>query len=79
MTPLACRIVGHRWRFTADAATMRWDCARCGEPGGSKVYASPRHAAHYASAFEGERERGERRFLLGAAPLWLWRRLRRAR
>ena len=76
-SPLACRVLGHRWRFTAEGRVMRWDCERCGVPGGSKNYGDARAAKRYASAFDSESERGERRFLLGAAPLWLARRLRR--
>ena len=75
--PLACRLLGHRWRFTSQGRTLRWDCVRCAASGGSKTYDSAAAARHYALAFEGEPGRGERRFLLGAGPLWLWRRLRR--
>jgi len=76
MTPPACWVLGHRWRFSAQGATMRWDCERCGAPGGTKTYNDPADARRYARAFDDEPRRGERRFLLGAAPLWLWRRLR---
>jgi hypothetical protein len=31
------------------------------------------------AAFEGERDREGRRFMLSTTPLWLWRKLRRAR
>ena len=51
---LRCRLLGHRYRFTAEGALMRWDCARCGTPGGSKTYPSPEQAARYASAFDAE-------------------------
>ena len=54
-----------------------WDCARCGTPGGMKHYDDPARAARYAAAFEDERERAGRRFMLSTAPLWLWRKLRR--
>ena len=75
--PLACRVVGHQWRFAAEARTMMWSCARCGEVGGIKEYGTAAEARKYARAFDSEPARGERRFLLGAAPLWLWRKLRR--
>jgi len=75
MTNATCRVLGHRWRFSAEGRTLRWDCTRCAAPGGSKEYDSDQLARHYAQAFENEPRRGERRFLLGAAPLWLARRL----
>ena len=46
-----------------------------GEEWTSLHHDSDRLARHYAQAFENEPRRGERRFLLGAAPLWLARRL----
>jgi hypothetical protein len=52
--PLACRAFGHRFRFAADGATMRWSCARCGFVGGEKDYASPAEAERYARAFDRE-------------------------
>jgi hypothetical protein len=75
--PLACRALGHRWRFSAQARTLRWDCDRCGAAGGRKEYERAADAQRYAHAFEREPQRGERRFLLGALPLWLWRRIGR--
>jgi hypothetical protein len=74
-----CRVMGHHWRFSAEGRTLRWDCTRCAARGGAKEYDSPQLARHYAQAFESEPRRGERRFLLGAAPLWLWRRISRRR
>jgi hypothetical protein len=74
----ACRILGHRLRFAADGATMRWHCARgCGLEG-AKVYATPADAARYARAFDREDrdEVGRRAPLLGMFPLRMWRRLR---
>jgi hypothetical protein len=75
MTPLSCRVLGHRWRFRAEGKALRWDCTRCAAAGGRKQYATAAEARRYARAFEGEPRRGKRRFLLGAAPLWLARKL----
>src|SRR5262245_20462008 len=30
VAPIACTLLGHRHRFTAEAETMRWACERCG-------------------------------------------------
>jgi hypothetical protein len=49
---LACRVLGHRIRFTTDGPTMRWGCERCGEQLGEKAYGSPAEAARYAGAFD---------------------------
>ena len=45
-------MLGHAYRFSADGATMRWSCERCGEEGGSKAYASAAEAERYARAFD---------------------------
>jgi hypothetical protein len=74
---IGCRVLGHNWRFHATGADLMWDCARCGTPGGMKHYDDPGRAARYAAAFEDERERAGRRFMLSTTPLWLWRKLRR--
>jgi hypothetical protein len=77
---LACRVLGHRWRFRAEGPTMYWHCAReCGATG-SKRYPSAAQAAHYAAAFD--REDADdlgRRPLLSLLPLALSRRGRRDR
>ena len=50
--PIACRLLGHRPRFRADGATMRWDCVRdCGMQG-EKRYASAADAERYAHALD---------------------------
>lgn len=75
---LACRLLGHRYRFTHERATMRWACERCGAVGGSKRYASAEEAASFARAFD--REDGAdlgRRAPVGLFPLRIWRALRR--
>jgi hypothetical protein len=33
---LRCRLLGHRFRFSADGSTMRWDCERGCGAGGEK-------------------------------------------
>ena len=72
----ACRLLGHRMRFTAEGATMRWSCARGCGAGGEKLYPSAADAARYASAFDREdREDIGRRPLLSLLPLKLARRL----
>jgi hypothetical protein len=42
-----------------------------------KHYDDADRATRYARAFEGERDRRGRRFMLSTTPLWLWRKLRR--
>lgn len=76
---LACRLFGHRYRFRADAATMRWECARGCGAGGSKEYGTAAEAARFAAAFDREDsdELGRRAPLFGLFPLRLWWLLRR--
>ena len=70
----ACRVLGHAYRFTAEGATMRWACERCGEPGGSKTYATAAEAQRYARALD-RRDADDmgKRPLLSLLPLWLAR------
>lgn len=77
VTPVACRVLGHRFRFSASGAVMRWSCEReCGA-GGRKQYGSAFEAEHYARAFDHEdRESLGSRPTLSLLPLWLVRRLR---
>jgi hypothetical protein len=78
---LRCRLVGHRFRFTAAGTTMRWRCDRgCGADG-EKTYATAEEAARYAGAFDREDrdELGSRAPLLGLFPLRLARLVRRRR
>jgi hypothetical protein len=77
---LACRVFGHRWRFSNEGALMRWECERGCGAAGSKEYATAEDAARYAAAFD--REDAEdigRRPLLSLLPLALSRRGRRDR
>ena len=75
---LSCRLLGHRYRFRADGATMRWTCQRGCGAGGSKEYESAEEAARYAAAFDREDrgELGRRAPFLGMFPLRLWWTLR---
>jgi hypothetical protein len=50
--PLACRIFGHRVRFSAEGETMRWRCDRECDYGGEKQYGSAADAARYAAALD---------------------------
>jgi hypothetical protein len=72
--PLACRLFGHRYRFSADGATMLWACERCGE-GGSKAYPSAAEAELFARGFDKEdrHDIGRRAPLIGLLPLRIWR------
>jgi hypothetical protein len=72
---LACRVLGHRYRFGAEGETMRWECERGCGAGGSKRYATPEQARRYALAFDRE-DRADigRRPLLSMLPVWMTRR-----
>jgi hypothetical protein len=78
---LRCRLLGHRYRFTTEGATMRWACQRCGAVGGEKRYASAADAATYARAFDREdrEDLGRRAPYMGLFPLRLARALRQRR
>ena len=51
---LACRILGHRYRFRAEGAVMTWKCERACGAAGTKAYASPAAARRFAAAFDPE-------------------------
>jgi hypothetical protein len=72
---LACRFGGHRYRFRADGAVMRWSCGRCGTNGGEKTYPSAAEAIQFAAAFDREdrSDLGRRAPLVALLPLRLWR------
>jgi hypothetical protein len=74
LVPLSCRLLGHRHRFAAEGAVMRWSCERCGE-GGTKAYGSADDAQLYARAFDREDrdDLGRRAPLVGLLPLRIWR------
>jgi len=76
---LACRLLGHRYRFSADGSTLRYACERGCGAGGSKAYATPADAARYAAAFDREDRDDLRRRapFFGLIPLRVFHRLRR--
>jgi hypothetical protein len=74
---LRCRLLGHRFRFASDGATMRWSCERGCGAGGAKRYPTPAEAELYARGFERERDDVGRRSPVGALPLRLLRAARR--
>lgn len=76
--PLRCRVFGHRYRFRARGSVMHWDCERGCGAAGSKGYASPAAARHYARALDRDdtADLGRRAPLLGLFPLRMWRRAR---
>jgi hypothetical protein len=76
---LACRLLGHRFRFTSDGSTMQWTCQRGCGAGGEKTYGSSADAARYAAAFDREDrdQLGRNKFLVSLVPLRLFRRFRR--
>lgn len=74
---LSCRLLGHRYRFTAEGSRLRWQCQRGCGTGGAKAYPSATEARRYAAAFDREDrdDLGRRAPLLGLLPLRLWHRL----
>jgi hypothetical protein len=78
---LACRTLGHRYRFRVEGETMRWECARGCGAGGSKRYPTAEEASRYAKAFDREDrdDLGRRAPLIGLFPLRLYRALRERR
>jgi hypothetical protein len=73
--PLRCRLLGHRYRFSAEGSTMRWVCDRHCGAGGEKEYANATDAARYARAFDrrDSADLGRRAPLFGLFPLRVWR------
>jgi hypothetical protein len=78
---LRCRLLGHRYRFSSDGATMRWACQRGCGTGGSKEYATADDARRYARALDREDrdDLGRRAPLIAGFPLRLVRALRKRR
>ncbi|MGI8450226.1 MAG: hypothetical protein ACR2MP_24230 [Streptosporangiaceae bacterium] len=78
---LACHILGHHYRFTADGAVMSWRCQRDCGAGGTKAYESAVAARRFAAAFDREdyEELGRRAPLVGLLPLRAWYLIRRRR
>ncbi|CNF36532.1 Uncharacterised protein [Mycobacterium tuberculosis] len=75
---LACRLLGHRPRFTTAGNTLVWTCARGCGAGGAKGYETAADAARYARAFDREdrEDLGRRAPLIGLLPLRLFRAFR---
>lgn len=78
---LACRLLGHRPRFTSEGNTLVWTCDRGCGAGGSKEYETVLDAARYARAFDREdrEDLGRRAPLIGLFPLRLLRAFRNRR
>jgi hypothetical protein len=78
---LRCRLLGHRFRFSADGETMRWECQRGCGAGGSKRYQAAEDAQRYARALDREDrdDLGRRAPLIGLLPLRIARALRQRR
>lgn len=68
-------MLGHRYRFYAQGATMFWRCDRGCDAGGQKRYATPAEARRYAAAFDREdvEQLGRRAPVLGMFPLRVYR------
>jgi hypothetical protein len=49
---LACRVFGHRPRFSSEGVEMRWECARGCGAAGSKTYEDAETASRYAAALD---------------------------
>src|SRR5699024_8714571 len=81
MTPLGCRVLGHRPAFRADGRTMRWECERGCGTGGEKTYDTAMEAERFAAAFDrrDDARLGRNAPLLGMFPLRIWQWLRRPR
>lgn len=71
-----CRLLGHRYRFTATGAQMTWSCERDGcAAGGSKLYPTAADASRFAAALDREDrdQLGRQAPLFGLLPLRIWR------
>jgi hypothetical protein len=76
---LGCRLFGHRFRFSAEGDTMRWECQRGCGAGGSKRYETAADASLYARAFDREdrQDLGRRAPFFALFPLRLFNRDRK--
>jgi hypothetical protein len=76
---VACRLFGHRPRFSAEGEVLRWRCERGCGASGERRYDSASQAERYAQALDREdRDDLGRRPLLSLLPLGLARRSRRS-
>ena len=70
--PLGCTLFGHRPRFWAEGSTLRWECARDCDDGGSRDYASAADASRMAASLDIEDRDGlGRRAIVSLIPLRL--------
>jgi hypothetical protein len=78
---LRCRLLGHRFRFTSDGCTMRWQCQRGCGAGGAKDYATAADAQRYASGLDREdrEDLGRHAPLIAGLPLRIMRLVRQRR
>lgn len=76
---IRCRVLGHRYRFTAEGRTMSWRCDRGCGAGGSKQYPSTELARRYAAGLDrpDTAALGKRAPLIGLLPLRIGRLIRR--
>lgn len=56
---MLCRLLGHRYRFTADGNRMTWRCQRGCRAAASKEYPTAEQGQRFAAAFDRE-DRGIR-------------------
>jgi hypothetical protein len=75
---MRCRLLGHRYGFTAAGAQLRWTCRRGCGAAGAKTYPTREQAVRYALAFnrEDREDIGRRAPLVAGLPLRLLRLLR---
>jgi hypothetical protein len=78
---VSCLLLGHRYRFRAEGATMVWECQRGCGAGGRKEYATGHDASRYAQAFDREdrADVGRRAPFFGLFPLRIYRSLKTGR
>jgi hypothetical protein len=78
---LQCRLLGHRVRFVADGARLRWYCERGCVAEGDRDYASAEDARRYARALDRDprTDLGRRAPPFALLPLRLAHRLRARR
>lgn len=78
---LACKVLGHRYGFSADGDVLHWQCRRsCGSEG-QKHYACAGQAERYAAALDHEdiASLGRQAPYFGLLPLRVWHWARRRR
>jgi hypothetical protein len=78
---LRCRLLGHRFRFTSEGRTMRWQCQRGCGVSGTKDYATAADAQRYAAGLDREdrEDLGRNAPLIAGLPLRIMRLVRQRR